>query len=794
MKQPGPTPQDESQVPGDLRRVALTLAAIWALLFSPQLFGTRIFVVGDTASIRAFAEFSGERWRTHHERTHWNPYIFAGLPSTASLQDSRPQWLPDLLLEGFDRLHRLPGFPPLAIPLLVHLGGMIAMAALARSLWKAGTLAMLWSGLAWGLLPGQLVPLAFGQDWLVMSSSLMPVVLLAVVHVTSAETTTDRLSAGLGLSLATAFLFLAAHPQIIALTLPIAALFAVERMRAGDRIAASGRLALFAVLGVAMAAAMWWPAALYTGHTVRGGGGGTGGMSFGEIGAWSAGPVDLIALVWPWAAGFGGATYWGGLQATDFPQFIGTTVFALGLVGLAGRGANTRAAALLAVLAAGSAAFALGLHLGGVWQWMHDHVPLWSSFRVAIRTLIVTALAGVLLSARGLEHLVRATPKSYSRWIRNAGAVAGVALVLAALLRWGFLADPYAGAVQRARPRMEAPAARDVARRAALDLGWRALLLAALSAALALRSRAAARWRAPVVLGLLALDLGTVSVPFLRDATGPLGRITHPGMPEIARRAALEPTARVLDLGRGRLFSNDWIRWRARSLTGNHPAVPREWDDLWRSQAAHAYPALCALAVRYMGGIEGSTPDTNLVDVIAGSPGEGPVWRLKGALPRAHAVSELVRRPDDRSVLEALAAPDFNPERVAFTTEDGIAGAFPGSPGCRVRWRVDDPDRQEIETSADAPAFLVIADTWFPGWRATLDGHALPIHRVDQMLRGLPIPPGVHRLQLRFEPEGWDAGVHWTRAAWCLWLSAALLLVALRFGQWRARGSLPIRA
>src|SRR5678815_1049894 len=123
-----------------------------------------------------------------------------------------------------------------------------------------------------------------------------------------------------------------------------------------------------------MASAVWWPAHLYNAHSIRGAEGG--GVSLSEVAAWSGGVPDLVALAWPWAAGFGSPTYWGALHATDFPQFLGTSVFALGVLGLARRDENARLAWVLAALAVLSVLLALGVHLGPLYVWMYDHVPL----------------------------------------------------------------------------------------------------------------------------------------------------------------------------------------------------------------------------------------------------------------------------------------------------------------------------------------------------------------------------------------------------------------------------------
>jgi len=761
--------------PGDLRRATLFLVALWALLFAPQIFAGRAFVLGDAGSIRAFAEFSAARWRDHHERTHWNPYVFGGLPATVSLQDSRPQWLPDPLLDAFDAVHRLPGFPPLAIPLLLHLGGMIAIAELARRLWRAGTLAMTWSGTAWGLLPAQLVPFAFGQDWLLAAISLLPVVLLAVERVADTADGRARFGATLGLALAVGALFLAAHPQILALGLPLTVVFAIERARPGRKVATLGGVLAGLTCGLAMATVVWWPAHLYNAHSVRSAA--AGGVSLSEVNAWSAGLGDLAALAWPWAAGFGGATYWGGLQGTDFPQFTGTAVCVLGGIGLLRGTGSLRTVTLLAAAAVAATLLALGTHLGPPYRWMYEHVPLWSTFRVAVRNLIVVHLALVLLSARGLDAALRAPAAVRRRWAVRAAWACGALLLAAAGLRFGLFTGLYGDAVEAARPRIDPAAAIAVAEHAAIDLGGRALLLGALVAALASTGRRMARVRIAIVLGLLVVDLGVPAVPFLARSSGRLAELEHPPPPLIAQCAGADHDARVLDLTRRRRFSNDWIRWRVRSFTGNHPAVPREWGEMWNA-SIESYGALCALSVRWIGGLSDVADDTTHFRRVAGSPDSAMVWEVREALPRASAVASIRRLASDRHVLAALASSEFDPRATAFTVDDGIAGDYPGSADARLHWTVDDPDHLEIVSVATAPAFLVISDPWFPGWRATLDGRPLAIHRVHHMLRGMPVPAGTHRLRLDYEPEGWAVSLRVTWAAWLAWLLAVAVRLA----------------
>ena len=153
------------------------------------------------------------------------------------------------------------------------------------------------------------------------------------------------------------------------------------------------------------------------------------------------------------------------------------------------------------------------------------------------------------------------------------------------------------------------------------------------------------------------------------------------------------------------------------------------------------------------------------------------------------AVPTVVAPGNDISVLSAMALVDSFPARVAFTTDARVAGSYPGSAGCAIRWIEDAPDHVVLETEAPDRSFVVVADAWFEGWRARLDGQDVAIARVDHMLRGVPVSAGRHRLAMDYEPVGWSAAVATTRAAGTTWL--LLLLVAVAYPIVQARRGRP---
>src|SRR5262249_36046903 len=217
----------------------------WRALSPPALSPRGLFALGDARTSRPFAGSWRDGGPAPPRRTHWIPYVSAGPPAGASLADPRPQYLPDVLLDAFERL-RPANVVPLGGPLLAHLIGMLAMAGLSRSLWRSGAAAMALAALGWGLMPELLVPLAFGPDAQLVSFSLLPVILLPVHHACAAEAR-GALGAALGLALASGVLVLNGHPQVEVMGALLAFAFAVERALHFQR---PGRLLWIAGAGI----------------------------------------------------------------------------------------------------------------------------------------------------------------------------------------------------------------------------------------------------------------------------------------------------------------------------------------------------------------------------------------------------------------------------------------------------------------------------------------------------------------------------------------------------------------
>ncbi len=73
---------------------------------------------------------------------------------------------------------------------------------------------------------------------------------------------------------------------------------------------------------------------------------------------------------------------------------------------------------------------------------------------------------------------------------------------------------------------------------------------------------------------------------------------------------------------------------------------------------------------------------------------------------------------------------------------------------------------------------MVVAETWDPGWRATVNGEPAPVEPVDGVLMGVSVPPGPGALALTYRPQG----IVWGTALTLLGFAACGLGFAVRSG------------
>jgi hypothetical protein len=136
-------------------------------------------------------------------------------------------------------------------------------------------------------------------------------------------------------------------------------------------------------------------------------------------------------------------------------------------------------------------------------------------------------------------------------------------------------------------------------------------------------------------------------------------------------------------------------------------------------------------------------------------------------VPRAFVIGRETVTDDQ---LAAVTAASFDPRRTAVVSQPLDIN---GTGNARVV--TDDPEHVVVRATATDRGLLVLADTWFPGWRATIDGRPAPIVRTAQLLRGVVLPAGTHTVAFTYVPWSWRIG----------WIVSLLAVVSLAVLAWR---------
>jgi uncharacterized membrane protein YfhO len=63
-----------------------------------------------------------------------------------------------------------------------------------------------------------------------------------------------------------------------------------------------------------------------------------------------------------------------------------------------------------------------------------------------------------------------------------------------------------------------------------------------------------------------------------------------------------------------------------------------------------------------------------------------------------------------------------------------------------------------IDFEVTGRGLLVLLDSWYPGWKARVDGQERPIYQVDGLFRGVEVADGERRLEITYEPWPFRVG------------------------------------
>lgn len=542
-----------------------------------------------------------------------------------------------------------------------------------------------------------------------------------------------------------------------------------ERGR-GGRVLALGAAAGMVLLAVALSAVQWVPSKELLDRSPR-----AENLTRDELtyGSWS--PELLPTLIVREAYGTRARdTDWmdGFYPYHEMNAYLGMIALALAVVGAAGY--RDRWVGFWLVLVGIGGLFMLGRYTF-LFDYMH-RIPAFGRGRIPVRYHLWVVLAVSTLAAVGLDRLSR------PGLVRLRGALAVVlVMVLASIPILVYVYAPvwtepgrWTTRYHQARYHwLGVELAIAVARTGFLTLvAWTLARLALKQGQAKRRQELAAILPILIMADLLGAhwhDAPTVSPTYWTEPPASAQRLlTDPATVRIfglGDRSAGEPgyASEPVDF----FSARDTLAW----------SLPAAWG---LSSSTGATPILSSRLLRYDQAairagvrfeIEGVT------HLLSGNPrmfgpqtepeqaGSAFIVRNPGALPRARLMGRPVYAKGEIEAAEALVRLGRE-ARSRLVVEDPAHPLSSDAEGSGIASIIHErPDRVEVATDSPTEAYLVLADTFDPGWSATIDGQPALVHPACVAFRAVLVPKGRHRVIFQYQPAGFRIGLGITLAA-----------------------------
>jgi hypothetical protein len=148
------------------------------------------------------------------------------------------------------------------------------------------------------------------------------------------------------------------------------------------------------------------------------------------------------------------------------------------------------------------------------------------------------------------------------------------------------------------------------------------------------------------------------------------------------------------------------------------------------------------------------------------------IYRNDDVLPRAYVVSQARVISDDEKLLAELLSQTFDARRTVLLrpaqSQESISyPPIPSYPLSLISLSPEySPNAVKIKVALDRDGYLVLSDTYYPGWRAYVDGEEREILRADYAFRAVSLESGRHTVLFKYDPPSFKMGLAISLATW----------------------------
>lgn len=142
------------------------------------------------------------------------------------------------------------------------------------------------------------------------------------------------------------------------------------------------------------------------------------------------------------------------------------------------------------------------------------------------------------------------------------------------------------------------------------------------------------------------------------------------------------------------------------------------------------------------------------------------VYDNPAALPRAYTVSTATSAASVAEAVRILASDTFVPGQTVLLEKADLTGELkqfitPNKPSTSKAVQIRDETATSFTIDVyndQAPSVLVLTDTWYPGWGATIDGIDTTVYPANLAQRAVVVPAGQHMVSFQYKPASFMIG------------------------------------
>lgn len=505
------------------------------------------------------------------------------------------------------------------------------------------------------------------------------------------------------------------------------------------------------------------------------------------------------------------SSYWGELEFTSGPVYVGAIICFLFVLGL-----FIVKKPIKWVLFA-STVFAILLAWGHNMSWLTDffinYVPYYNKFRAVSSWMIIAELTIPILAILAIKELVE-NPETLKKkplyFYLSFGLTGGIALLfwLLPTTFFDFLTNSELYQFEDFRKKGADPAQinayvdnLEAARIAIFKMSAiRSFFFILLGAAVLFmhsRVKNMSKYIVYAILGILILaDLWMVDKKYLNDKDFVAARQMEVPYPKTPANEYIlkdkDPDFRVLNLATGNFSMDASVSYYHKSLGGYHAAKLRRYQDLIEHR-------LFLEQERLVGVLSKDTPDSVRIATMYGLTSlnmlntryyiynpDAPALRNPAALGNAWFVKNV--KVVDNADAEIKALDNFIPANTAIVDKrfESMLADFKEArdPGSKIVLRDYAPNKLTYDAiGLKENQLAVFSEIYYPhGWKAFIDGQEVPHFRANYVLRAMVIPKGDHTIVFTFEPESYILGTKLSYAS-----SILLFVIVLGALGWELR-------